>query len=127
PWSVRLADSGPVAAGFWRLTLALPLLALLAPREGQALGGFGRAGWAAVVGAGVLFALDLSSWHIGIEATRLANATLFGNSGSVILMIAGLIAARRLPGRWEARAMASAAVGATILMGRSLGLDPAGF
>src|SRR3546814_4980674 len=26
PWFVRLADVGPVAAGFWRLTLAVPLL-----------------------------------------------------------------------------------------------------
>ena len=24
PWLVRLADTGPVAAGFWRLTLARP-------------------------------------------------------------------------------------------------------
>ena len=24
PWFVRLADSGPVSAGFWRVALALP-------------------------------------------------------------------------------------------------------
>ncbi len=30
PWMVRHAEVGPVASAFWRLTLALPLLILLA-------------------------------------------------------------------------------------------------
>ena len=30
PMWVRLADSGPVSAGFWRLALAVPFFALLA-------------------------------------------------------------------------------------------------
>jgi len=120
PWSVRLADSGPISAGFWRLALAIPLLALLARRNGQALGGFGRATWAAIVAAGVLFALDLASWHVGIGQTRLGNATLFGNSGSVILMGWGIVAMRRLPRRFEALGILAALTGAAILMGRSL-------
>ena len=33
PWLVRLTDTGPVAAGFWRMLLPLPLFALLAWRE----------------------------------------------------------------------------------------------
>src|SRR5262245_5559658 len=66
PWSVRLADSGPVAAGFWRLFLALPLLAILAKTSGQKLTGFPRGVWLAMAGAGLFFALDLASWHIGI-------------------------------------------------------------
>ena len=32
PWLVRLSDTGPVSAGFWRLLLPLPVLALLAWR-----------------------------------------------------------------------------------------------
>ena len=35
PWLVRLADVGAVAAGFWRLALALPFLWLLAQATGQ--------------------------------------------------------------------------------------------
>src|SRR3546814_9529530 len=42
PWMVRLADVGPVAAGFWRLALAVPLLLLLA-RPGA--GGRVRSEW----------------------------------------------------------------------------------
>ena len=120
PWSVRLADSGPISAGFWRLALAIPLLALLAHRNGQALTGFGRMTWLAIVAAGVLFALDLASWHVGIGQTRLGNATLFGNSGSVILMGWGIVAMRRLPRRFEALGILAALAGAAILMGRSL-------
>jgi drug/metabolite transporter (DMT)-like permease len=123
PWSVRLADSGPISAGFWRLTLAIPLLALLARRQGQALAGFGLATFVAIAAAGVLFALDLASWHVGIGQTRLANATLFGNSGSVILMGWGMVASRRGPRAFEALGIAAALAGAAILMGRSLEID----
>jgi drug/metabolite transporter (DMT)-like permease len=123
PWSVRLADSGPISAGFWRLTLAIPLLALLARRNGQALGKFGKATFLAIAAAGVLFALDLASWHVGIGQTRLGNATLFGNSGSVILMGWAIVMTRRLPRRFEALGILSALTGAAILMGRSLEID----
>lgn len=125
PWSVRLADSGPVSAGFWRLALAAPLLALLARRNGQPLWGFSGATWWLVIAAGVLFALDLASWHLGIGQTRLANATLFGNSGSIILMAWGVIAVRRLPRPFEALGVLAALAGSAILLGRSLEIDRA--
>ena len=126
PWSVRLADSGPISAGFWRLALAIPLLALLAWRNGQALSGYGRGTWLAIIGAGVLFALDIASWNIGIGQTRLGNATLFGNSGSVILMGWAIVITRRLPRPFEALGILSALTGAAILMGRSLEIDARG-
>lgn len=120
PWAVRLADSGPVAAGFWRVFLALPFLVLLARANGERLSGIARPTMVLVLVAGVVFALDLASWHIGIEATRLGNATLFGNAGSLVLMIWGFVIWRRLP-RWpEWLAIVSAFAGAAILMGTSL-------
>lgn len=120
PWFVRLADSGPVAAGFWRVALALPALFLLARwQEGGAPPPVPRRiAWAVMLG-GVLFALDLASWHVGIGYTRLGNAALFGNSGSVILMIWGFIAWRRWPASREWLAILAALVGAAILLGRS--------
>lgn len=120
PWSVRLADTGPVAAGFWRLFLALPLLALLALANRQPLAGFPRTAWLAMAGAGIFFGLDLAVWHIGIGMTRLGNVTLFGNAGSLILMAWGLIALRRLPRSNEMLAFAAAIGGSAILLGRSL-------
>ncbi len=125
PWFVRLADSGPVSAGFWRVALALPLLVLFARANGQRLGGISRGMMLAVLVGGVLFGLDVASWHLGIGLTRMTNATLFGNAGSLILMVWGFIAWRRLPKGREWPAMAAAIGGAAILMGRSFEISPA--
>src|SRR3990167_2077021 len=119
PWLVRLTDTGPVAAGFWRMLLPLPLFAFLAWRER----GESRPTTRAVVvllAAGAFFSADLASWHVGIEQTKLGNATLFGNSGSILLMLWGLVALRRAPNGSEWLAFAAAMSGAAILMGRSL-------
>src|SRR5687768_2387731 len=82
PWMVRLTDVGPVAAGFWRLALALPLLTVLAAwqQKGKPLPAWSLVGAVAV--GGLFFAADLAVWHIGILQTKLANATLFGNFAS---------------------------------------------
>lgn len=125
PWFVREADTGPVAAGFWRLFLALPFLVLLAKVNGQRLGGMGTRTLALVGLGAVTFALDLASWHTGIGMTRLGNATLFGNAGSIVLLFWGFIAARILPRGLEWLAIVFALAGAAILMGRSLEISNA--
>ena len=116
---MRLADTGPVSAGFWRLALALPVIALLAWRlEGNPIAVSRPVILAAMI-AGIFFGLDLASWHVGIEMTRLGNATLFGNSGSLILMVWAFVLVRRLPVGQEWLAIAAAVTGAAILIGRS--------
>jgi len=87
PWLVRLTDTGPVAAGFWRLALPLPLFLWLAWRElaGRRIGAaFGRRTTLVLLAAGAFFAFDLASWHVGIELTRLGNATLLIFSSWII-------------------------------------------
>lgn len=126
PWLVRLADTGPVSSAFWRLFLPIPLIAFLAWR-GRAPGRLDRKLALLVLAAGVFFALDLASWHVGIERTRLGNAVLFGNSGSVILMFWGLIALRRAPSWREGGGVAAALLGAAILLGRSLEISTTTF
>ncbi len=121
PLFVRLADVGPVAAGFWRLALALPFLAFFAWRQGN-----GLAGWTGIRSAlglaaigGLFFAADLASWHLGILQTKMANATLFGNAASLILAATTLVVARRLPFRMETLALLLAGAGAVLLMRES--------
>lgn len=125
PWLVRLADSGPVSAGFWRLALALPFLFLFARISRQPVTGLPRKTYLAVALAGVFFGLDIASWHVGIGDTRLANAVLFGNSGSIILMVWGFVMLRCLPAGREWPAIVAAISGAAILLGRSLELSTA--
>lgn len=123
PMWVRLADSGPVSAGFWRLALAVPFFVLLARMNRQPLTGLPPKLLLGVLAGGVFFALDLSSWHLGIELTRLGNATLFGNAGSILIAAWGLIALRRLPRTPEWLAFGAAMVGSAVLLGRSLQID----
>jgi drug/metabolite transporter (DMT)-like permease len=127
PLLVRLADTGPVAAGFWRLTLALPIILALSLREPAARRRVAGGTLALVAGAGAFFALDLASWHVGIAATKLGNASLFGNAGSVILMAWGLITARRVPRMLEIAAIVASLAGAALLMGGSLEISHESF
>ncbi|WP_337661479.1 DMT family transporter [Erythrobacter sp. Alg231-14] len=120
PWLVRLTDTGPVSAAFWRLFLALPFLIVFAKVAGQKLTGMPKRTMVLVAIGALAFASDLASWHIGIGMTRLGNATLFGNAGSIILLFWGFVVARMLPRGLEWLAIVFALSGAGILLGRSL-------
>src|SRR5690349_10496666 len=123
PWLVRLSGVGPVAAGFWRLGLALPFLFVIARLTGQPVHWPGRRLGLITVLAGFFFAADLVAWHTGIHLTKLGNATLFGNTSSLIFALWGLWIARRRPSRTQAAALGLAALGATLLMGSSAELS----
>jgi drug/metabolite transporter (DMT)-like permease len=124
PWFVRLADTGPVASGFWRVALAAPLLLAVALRGGWRPLGMGRGLWWMIAIAGVSFAADLASWHLGILRTTLANATLFGNSATLIFPLYGFLIARAWPSRSQGIALLLAAIGGGLLMGQSYSLNP---
>lgn len=124
PWLVRLADTGPVAAAFWRVALAAPLLLIVAAATSGSPLRSARGLWVVLALSGLLFAADLASWHVGILQTTLANATLFGNSATFIYPLYGFLVARAWPTRGQGFALALAATGAALLMGRSYQLDP---
>ena len=125
PWAVREADSGPVSAAFWRLFLALPVLMLLARAMGEPLGGIPRRTLVLVAVGATAFGLDLAAWHVGIGMTRLGNASIFGNMGSVVLMVWSFFIARSLPRGMEWLAILFALGGAGLLLGRSLEISTA--
>ena len=116
PFLVRHAGVGPVAAGFWRMALAIPFLFLLAYVARQPV----RWPRAALVGAILLaaffFAADLAAWHAGILLTKLGNATLFGNISSFLFAAWGLWLVRKWPSWIQATALALAAIGCLLLM-----------
>jgi drug/metabolite transporter (DMT)-like permease len=114
-----LADTGPVAAGFWRLALALPFLWLLARAVGQPVHWPGRRMAVALALAAFFFAADLAAWHAGIRLTKLGNATLFGNFASFAFAAYGLWLARKWPSRIQGIALSLAAAGCVALMAGS--------
>jgi drug/metabolite transporter (DMT)-like permease len=117
PWLVRLSGVGAVAAGFWRLALALPFLFVIASLTGQQVHWPRRKLALVVAFAAFFFATDLAAWHTSIHMTKLGNATLFGNTSSLIFALWGLWLARRRPSMTQAAALTLAAAGAALLMG----------
>lgn len=127
PWLVRLSDVGPVAVGFWRVTIALPFLFALSHATGQRPHWPKRAVVVAVVVAAVFYVLDLAAWNAGILMTKLGNATLFGNTGSFVFAIYGLWLLHRRPSAKQAGSLFLALAGATLLMSGSYELSPSNF
>ncbi|WP_230558801.1 DMT family transporter [Sphingomonas segetis] len=127
PWLVRLADVGPVATGFWRLALALPFLLLVGRIAGQPAHWPRRGLIATVAIAAIFYSLDLAAWNAGILMTKLGNATLFGNSGSFVFAVYGLILVHRAPSLKQSLALLLALGGAALLMSSSYELSPKNF
>ena len=127
PLLVRLADSGPIATGFWRMALATPFLFLVGHRFGFRLSAVRPQILWLVLLAGLFFGADIILWHLGIFQTKLGNATLFANCASLLLVVYGVVVARQLPGKWQMPAVALAFIGAALLMGQSLELSPRHF
>lgn len=108
PILVRLTETGPAAAGFWRFAFALPLLAILASREPGGIATPSK--WALL--AGLFFALDLSFWHYGIVMTSVANATVLCNLTPVVVTLFGWFVLKETPHRLFLVALALAMGGA---------------
>jgi drug/metabolite transporter (DMT)-like permease len=89
PIFVRLSELGPIATGFYRLFLALPLLWLWLLREGGAAKR--ETSWLPMAVPGILFAGDIFFWHWSIVTTTVANATLFANFAPVIVALGAWI------------------------------------
>lgn len=105
PILVRLAETGPAAAGFWRLAIAAPLLMLIGRRTEDGIGRPSRIGLL----AGGFFALDLGFWHYGIRYTSVANATVLSNGAPLVAIGFAWIFLKERP-----RALFLVAVGAAV-------------
>ena len=122
PILVRLSDTGPAAAGFWRFAFALPWLLVMTARPkflGLSGEGIGRpSGWMAL--AGGMLVLDLSFWHYSIALTSVANATTLTNLTPVVVTLVGWWLFRERPRALFVVALAAAIAGAVTM---SLGAD----
>lgn len=127
PLLVRYSDTGPIATGFWRMALAVPFLFLMGYRAGFRLSHARPTVYGLTALAGIFFAIDIITWHIGIFQTKLGNATLFANCASLLLVVYGVIIARKWPGPMQALAVLLAFAGAALLMGQSFELSPEHF
>ena len=101
---VRLAEVSPSTAAVFRCLWALPPLALLAYLERRRYGERSRRDRLLALGAGVIFAINLTVWHHSIEAVGAGLATVLGG---IQVVLVPLIAWLALGERPENRALAS--------------------
>lgn len=111
PILVRLTETGPAAAGFWRLAFAAPVLAMLAHGAPEAQAGPSKLAML----AGVMFALDLGFWHYGIKYTSVANATVLANLTPVVVTAFAWIFLKERPRPLFLFAVAMAVAGAAMM------------
>lgn len=123
PIFVRLSETGPIAAAFWRVGLALPLLWLWLQAERRRQPDITRptpAEWRLLALAGFCFAGDLGFWHWSIRLTTVANATLLANLAPLFVTLASwAFWGQRFRPAFLA-GMGIAILGAGVLMSRSL-------
>lgn len=131
PIFVRLADVGPFASAFWRVALALPALwawdRYEARREQRTppLGNRPRRAWSMpVILAGVLFAGDLSFWHLAITHTTVANATFFATTAPVWVVLGSWAMRSEAVGRATLVGLFLALAGGATLLGESVSVEP---
>ena len=139
PIFVRLSELGPVATGFHRLFLALPLLWLWMHWEARVAREATKVEWLPMAVPGALFAGDIFFWHWSITYTTVANATLFANLAPVIVTFGAwfylrehisfrfLVGMALAMGGAALLVNASAALGARFVVGDMLGLVTACF
>jgi drug/metabolite transporter (DMT)-like permease len=123
PILVRLTQTGPAAAGFWRLAFALPFLGPMTQRAGGRIAAPSRL---AVV-AGVMFALDLGFWHYGVKYTSVANATVLSNLTPVVVTAFAWLFLKERPRALFLAAVALALAGAWLMASQqagAVGIDP---
>jgi drug/metabolite transporter (DMT)-like permease len=93
PVFVRHGGVGPFTGAFYRVLLALPLLAIWARVDrARAPASWEDPGWTrATLLAGLFFAGDLFFWHLAIFNTTIANATLLATMAPVwVIAFSGL-------------------------------------
>jgi drug/metabolite transporter (DMT)-like permease len=96
---IKLADTGPIAAAFYRCFLALPLLTALAAAEQRRHGPRRLAahGWALL--AGLFLSVDLVLWNHAIAEVGAGVATVLGNLQVLFVAIAAWLLFRERPER----------------------------
>ena len=123
PIWVRLSETGPTAAAFWRVALASPALWLLRPGTHGATSPLSLH-WKLLLAAGIAFAGDLAVWHTSIKLTSVANSTLLANLASIFVTLAMWLLWKQRPRGLFLAGLVTALAGVGMLVETSATLSP---
>jgi drug/metabolite transporter (DMT)-like permease len=126
PIFVRFAEVGPFTSAFWRVALALPALWLWSriERRDEAVKPDASA-LISVVAAGLLFAGDLTFWHLAIMNTTVANATFLATLAPVWVVLGSGLFLGEAVERKVFLGLGLCLIGAAALIGGTWSLNPA--
>ena len=125
PIFVRLSELGPFATALYRPALAVPALVLWLNFDGTGTSSVKSLRDALLLMlTGVLFAGDLTFWHLSIHNTSVANATLFANSAPIFVAIVSWYFFHQRLTVLFLVGMAVSILGSSILVAGDLTLNP---
>jgi drug/metabolite transporter (DMT)-like permease len=125
PICVRLSGAGPVATGFWRMALSVPLMLawiLMTQREELRQRPEPRP-LRLLFWAGFFLAIDLCFWHWSIVKTNVANATVLANLAPVFVAMISLVIFKERITKWFAVGLIVAVLGAALLSGMNFSVN----
>ncbi|HET6526352.1 DMT family transporter [Sphingopyxis sp.] len=123
PLMVRLADIGASGAAFWRLGLAIPMLALVVGMGADRPSRLAKPLLAAIAAAGCLYGTGTLVMNASALSTSLANCALIGNFSSFFVAGIAVVTERRRPGGAVLTALSLSAAGLLFLLGPSVSLS----
>jgi len=124
PTFVRLADVGPFASAFWRVALALPILAVWALSDGGTAALRRAVSSPSVWAAGLFFSGDLICWHLAIVNTSVANATFLATMAPVWVVLGSGVFIGETVEKAVFAGLALCLAGGAVLIGGSYTLAP---
>lgn len=127
PILVRLSEVGPLATGFWRLALSLPILGILCLQQKSMQPALKSRlnirDYLWVLWAGVWFAADIAVWHFSLSYTTVAVATILMNCSPVFLALWHWLVLGEAPQKKLLAGLSLAIVGMVLLVKPGLQVD----
>jgi drug/metabolite transporter (DMT)-like permease len=129
PVLVRLSDLAPLASGFWRMGLSIPVMVVVAlltapyaRRGGEA---FTRRDHVLCILAGLAFGIDIACWHLSIYYTTVTDATLIANLAPLIVTLSAIVLFGERPSPIYMLGFALSISGAiSLVLQKSIGAPP---
>lgn len=125
PVFVREAEVGAFASAFWRVLFALPVLYLWAIWEARRSNHALKLKFSkpAIV-AGIMFAGDLSFWHLSILNTTMANATFLTGLAPVWVILLSNMILKEKPPKNAFLGILICVIGMSLLINASFRIEP---
>ncbi|MGE4061827.1 MAG: DMT family transporter [Rhodospirillaceae bacterium] len=130
PILVRLSEVGPVATAAWRMSLAVPVLALFLyfePRETRTAGRLQRKDYGLLVLSGLFLAADIAMWNSSVMLTSVASASFLANGAPVFVVLLSWLLFKERPTSLFLLGLLVGVGGSALMMSESLRMSSRNF